>query len=160
MALGIAIISHKYLAAFALGVPLYKSEINLVLNVGVALLFGSLTPMGIAVGWILSKSVGGWVGDIFISIAAGTFIYVSICEVLIPEFSAQKKSEKITYRVEASRRELTRSDTSLLIQAQKLKQIKLKLQMDEKRKAKRQEILKCISVIIGFIVMSMLAFWV
>eukprot|EP01084_Bolivina_argentea_P267282 453661_1 len=160
IALGIAIISHKYLAAFALGVPLYKSEINLCFNIGIALLFGCLTPLGIGLGWILSKSFDGWVGDCFISVAAGTFIYVSVCEVLIPEFSQQKKKEKITYRIEESRRELSRSNTSVLVQAQKLKALKLQMKMEEKRKANRQEILKCFSVIIGFILMSMLAFWV
>ena len=160
VALGIAIISHKYLAAFALGVPLYKSKMKLMISIGIALLFGCLTPLGIGVGWILSKTFDGWVGDMFVSIASGTFIYVSICEVLIPEFSQQKKEEKITFRVEESRRELSRSNTSLLIQQQRLKAIKEQMKLEQKKKAKRQEIFKCLAVVTGFIVMSILAFWV
>ena len=96
----------------------------------------------------------------FVSIASGTFIYVSICEVLIPEFSQQKKEEKITFRVEASRRELSRSNTSLATQQQKLKAIKAEMKLEQKRNAKKQEIYKSLAVVIGFIVMSMLAFWV
>eukprot|EP00486_Rosalina_sp_Unknown_P009536 CAMPEP_0201590666 /NCGR_PEP_ID=MMETSP0190_2-20130828/180542_1 /ASSEMBLY_ACC=CAM_ASM_000263 /TAXON_ID=37353 /ORGANISM="Rosalina sp." /LENGTH=413 /DNA_ID=CAMNT_0048047309 /DNA_START=14 /DNA_END=1255 /DNA_ORIENTATION=- len=160
VALGIAIISHKYLAAFALGVPLYKSKMKLIISVGTAILFGCLTPLGIGLGWVLAKSFDGWVGDMFVSIASGTFIYVSICEVLIPEFSQQKKEEKITFRVEESRRELSRSNTSILIQQQRLKAIKDEMKLEEKRKAKRTEIFKSLAVVTGFILMSMLAFWV
>ena len=126
----------------------------------ISILFGILTPLGIVVGWALEESFDGWVSDIFISIASGTFIYVSIVEILITEFSKEKKKEKIVYRLEQSRQELSKSHTSSLLRAKKLKEIKNELILKQKQMAKRQEMFKSLSVIIGFCIMSTLAIWV
>ena len=108
----------------------------------------------------MADSFDSWVGDMFVSIAAGTFIYVSIVEVLIPEFSKEKKTEKIIYEVEQSRLELSRSSTPRSVQKQRLREIKMQLILGQKKKEKRQEIIKSLCVIIGFGVMSSLAIWV
>ena len=86
--LGVAILSHKYLASFAVGVPLNKSVMSLRVVMVIAFCFSLLTPIGILVGFLLQSSFSSnpWISDIFICIAAGTFLYVSICEIMIPEF--------------------------------------------------------------------------
>ena len=76
-----------------LGVPLYKSQQSLCFSVIIATVFGSFTPLGIALGWILENALSGWITDLLVCIAAGTFMYVSIVEVLIPEFSSEKHME-------------------------------------------------------------------
>jgi len=89
--LGIAIVLHKYLAAFAIGVQLAKSESKF--GFLFALLFGSFTPIGIGVGWILQNTFQNWVADVLVCLASGTFLYVAICEILVPEFSKEKEIE-------------------------------------------------------------------
>ena len=88
ISLGVAILSHKYLASFAVGVPLNKSCISLPIALCIAFVFSMLTPIGILIGFLLhnSSSSNPWIFDCFICVAAGTFLYVSICEILIPEF--------------------------------------------------------------------------
>ena len=98
--IGIAILSHKYLASFALGCSIYKSYIgkSLIASVGIAIFFSILTPSGIIIGWMLKFSgASAWVPDLFISIASGTFLYVAIFEIIVPEFSEEKKIERKTY---------------------------------------------------------------
>ena len=89
VSVGIAILSHKYLASFAVGVPLKKAMIPLKVAALIAFGFAILTPTGILIGYALRQSFASepWVSDIFVSIAAGTFLYVAICEIMIPEFS-------------------------------------------------------------------------
>ena len=100
MALGIAVLSHKYLASFALGCPLYKSVKSIKLTLFIAIFFSLLTPIGIIIGCLMNNSIqkNPWISDIFICIASGTFLYVSICEIIIPEFSEEKKIEKKIYQ--------------------------------------------------------------
>merc|ERR1719229_49242 len=100
ISLGVAILSHKYLASFAVGVPLNKSVISLPVAIGIAFCFSLLTPSGILIGYLLQSSMSSnpWISDCFICVAAGTFLYVSICEILIPEFSEDKKIERDLYQ--------------------------------------------------------------
>merc|ERR1712244_206954 len=56
ISLGVAILSHKYLASFAVGVPLNKSMISLKLTMAIALCFSMLTPIGIVLGYGLKSS--------------------------------------------------------------------------------------------------------
>eukprot|EP01083_Nonionella_stella_P167845 565083_1 len=85
-ALAIAILAHKYLAAFALGCPFFQSGVPLKQHIMIAVIFSIITPSGIGIGWALSDEFDSWVSDIFVSIAAGTFIYVALIEILVPEF--------------------------------------------------------------------------
>ena len=76
-----------------LGVPLYKSQQSKIFSILMATIFGSFTPLGIGIGWGLEGAMAGWLTDLIVCIAAGTFLYVSIVEVLIPEFSHEKHIE-------------------------------------------------------------------
>jgi zinc transporter 1/2/3 len=80
----IAIIAHKVFAAFALGISLKESNIEQsAFNRNIAI-FASMTPIGILLGAglsaILEDSVA--IEAIFGAIAAGTFIYVAILEII------------------------------------------------------------------------------
>ncbi len=50
------------------------------------LIFAFITPVGIALGMILTSMSGNTVAGIFLSISVGTFIYIACSEVVIDEF--------------------------------------------------------------------------
>ena len=153
ISLGIAILSHKYLASFALGCPLYKAAKTLRFTVCIALIFASLTPIGIVIGLLLQSAIDSnpWIADVFICIAAGTFLYISICEIMIPEFSEEKALEIKLY---AS------------VEAMKAKQSKECVEEEcvskecEPKQNDRDDMKKMCCVLFGFGLMSMLAKWI
>lgn len=87
----IAIIAHKGSAGFALGVNLLKANLGPKSIKFILLTFSLMTPLGIFAGLLLSldhellgpKIVGG----LFDALAAGTFIYISIVNIITVEFS-------------------------------------------------------------------------
>ena len=93
------------------GVPLYKSRKSLLFSIIIATTFGSFTPLGIGVGWALEDALGGWSTDLLVCIAAGTFLYVSLVEVLLPEFSQEKQMETQVL-IENERSEQSKSSRS------------------------------------------------
>ena len=56
VSLAIAILAHKYLAAFALGCPFYKSGVPIIQHVMIGICFAVITPTGAAIGWAVSDS--------------------------------------------------------------------------------------------------------
>ena len=86
----IALISHKWSAAFALGVSLIRADIKKVKIKNILILFSFATPIGIVLGTTLSAILTGRTEEIieglFDAIAAGTFLYVAIVSVLNNEF--------------------------------------------------------------------------
>ena len=157
VALSIAIISHKYLAAFTLGCPFYKSGAELKQHILISFCFAIITPLGITIGWILSNGLESWISDIFISIAAGTFIYVAIIEILVPEFSELKKKEKLMIKTDRKIQNLHLENRN--IGKKTMDGIKMEVK-NEERRSKRIEFMKGISVLTGFVLMSLLALWV
>jgi zinc transporter 1/2/3 len=86
----IAILAHKFFAGFALGVSLVKGNLTtrrVIQSVG---LFAVTTPVGILLGLLLTSLFKGILHSIFseavTAIAAGTFIYVALFEVILEEF--------------------------------------------------------------------------
>eukprot|EP00792_Barthelona_sp_PAP020_P004759 TRINITY_DN2330_c0_g1_i1.p1 TRINITY_DN2330_c0_g1~~TRINITY_DN2330_c0_g1_i1.p1 ORF type:complete len:287 (+),score=57.82 TRINITY_DN2330_c0_g1_i1:154-1014(+) len=76
----VCILSHKFFAAFALGVVLAKSRYSFVTLLVFVLFFSCSTPTGIFIG---SKLALSKLGSIYLtSISAGTFLYVGFFEVL------------------------------------------------------------------------------
>jgi len=157
ISIGIAIIAHKYLAALALGIPLYKSQSSVTSTLCIGITFGLITPTGVLIGWSIKKYFNEIITDIFICIACGTFIYVSICEILICEFSKEKQMESELlnkYNTNCNSTDKTCSkDLSQCSNAEKYINT-------HKSMSIKQEIKKMISVIIGFSLMSLLALWV
>jgi len=87
----IAIIAHKGGAAFALGISMIRGGVLKRRHIKAILLFSIMTPLGIFLGSALSRAFGSSTGQIlegvFDSLAAGTFIYVAVLDVIEEEFS-------------------------------------------------------------------------
>ena len=84
---GLAILIHKGPAGLALGVSMSKTfpnDRNFVFSM--LLMFALFTPIGIILGMFLSESPP-LVEVIFSTLAGGTFIYISLSEIIVEEFS-------------------------------------------------------------------------
>lgn len=90
----LAIIAHKGAAAFALGVQFQRSGFDRTRYIRLILLFASMTPLGVLLGagldHLLQESYGRLLEGIFDCLAAGTFLYIAIIELIGKEFAAQK----------------------------------------------------------------------
>ncbi|MFC2094820.1 ZIP family transporter [Candidatus Bipolaricaulota bacterium] len=88
-------ISHKLSAAFALGVSLVRSGMKTSSLRWVLLLFAMMTPLGIGLGQFVSSRIQGEtsmvVSGIINAIAAGTFLYVAIVDILHEEFESRDR---------------------------------------------------------------------
>jgi len=86
----IAIISHKGCAAFALGVSLREADFSRPRMVGVITLFSCMTPLGIILGSIFSTILKGKAAyaleAVFDGLAAGTFLYIAILDIMVEVF--------------------------------------------------------------------------
>jgi len=91
LVLFVAIIAHKGSAAFALGISMIRGGIIKSRHIKVILLFTCMTPLGILFGSLLDEvfaaDTGRLVEGIFDSLAAGTFLYVSVIDIIEEEFS-------------------------------------------------------------------------
>jgi zinc transporter 1/2/3 len=92
-ALFIAIMAHKGVAGFALGVSLRRAHIKRPRAVGLIAFFATMTPLGIAVGAVLGALLSGrgaeWFEGIFDALAAGTFLYIAVIDIVESEFAKQ-----------------------------------------------------------------------
>jgi len=89
-----AILSHKWVESFALGVSLVKNKVPRKTLIKCILLYSFMVPSGIVIGLILSFVVTGQASDViqaFVGgIASGTFIYIALVDVLLVEFSVAR----------------------------------------------------------------------
>jgi zinc transporter 1/2/3 len=87
----IAIIAHKGSAAFSLAINMMRGGILKSTHVRGILLFSCMTPIGILLGSGLASAFESNTSDliegVFDSLAAGTFIYVSVLDIIEEEFS-------------------------------------------------------------------------
>ena len=92
LVISVAIIAHKSAAGFALGVSLLRSDLPNRQSWKLIALFASATPLGVLIGALLGATFEGRVGASleagFLSVAAGTFIYVATFDILRDEFPA------------------------------------------------------------------------
>jgi len=86
LALLIAILAHKGSAAFALGVSLKSARFPPQRLVRTIALFSCMTPLGVFLGLMFSRILSGstavLVETIFDALAAGTFIYVAVIDII------------------------------------------------------------------------------
>lgn len=86
----IAIVAHKSTAGFALGVSLVRNRMAATRAWRLLLLFALATPLGILVGAGLGDALADSAQLVFeatfLSLAAGTFIYVALLDILRDEF--------------------------------------------------------------------------
>jgi zinc transporter 1/2/3 len=90
LAIFIAIIAHKGMAGFALGVNYRRAGASLKRVIPVAAFFSSMAPVGILMGTAIYSLVspGGQLlfEAIFNSIGAGTFLYIATLDIIRTEF--------------------------------------------------------------------------
>lgn len=88
-----AILAHKGSASFALGASLSRGGLPEPTIKRTILCFALTTPLGIAAGTLLSQYLSGPRADLiegcFDGIAAGTFLYVAVMEIMADEFSGR-----------------------------------------------------------------------
>ena len=86
----LALISHHWVEAFALGVSLLRATVHLRPMALLILFFSTMAPLGIIIGTALNSVMSNESGEVLeaytISIAAGSFIYVAIVDILVEEF--------------------------------------------------------------------------
>lgn len=86
----VAIMAHKSTAGFALGVSMARGGLPQGRAWRLLILFALATPLGIAVGMALDRAFQGAlqvaVEAAFLSLAAGTFVYVATLDILRDEF--------------------------------------------------------------------------
>jgi zinc transporter 1/2/3 len=85
-----AIMGHKAMAGFALGVSYRRAGSSLVRTAPAAAFFSSMTPLGILAGTSIEAliSPGGRIlfEAIFDSVGAGTFLYIATLDIIRTEF--------------------------------------------------------------------------
>ena len=87
----IAIVSHKGLAAYALGSSIAESNVGLRRFWSVALPFTFASPVGIFIGYIISDIAQGVGAAAISALASGTFLYVAFMEVIPRELHSPDK---------------------------------------------------------------------
>jgi len=90
----IAIGTHKWLEALALGISYVKCELPPKKMAGLGLVYSIMTPIGIVIGVIILLSIPNAsttvVEACFLSFATGTFTYVGLIDILVEEFKEEK----------------------------------------------------------------------
>ena len=85
-AIFIAIIAHKGAASFALGVSLRESNFPTFRHVVIIFFFSAMTPLGVILGTVFSAVFSGntsaAIEAVFDSLAAGTFLYVAVVDII------------------------------------------------------------------------------
>jgi len=81
---------HKGLTAFALGSAVLHAVLSPRLAALLCAVFVLATPCGILLGTLLSASALGPWSFVLVAAAAGTFIYVALCEVLPRELQSRR----------------------------------------------------------------------
>ena len=90
----LAITFHKWVEALSIGINLNRSNIERGYLLNFIILFSLMTPLGMLLG-IIFCGTSQIAEAIFLSISAGTFIYISASEIVIEEFSVSRfKNEK------------------------------------------------------------------
>jgi len=90
LAIFIAIVAHKGSAAFALGITLHRGGISRRRITRTLLLFALATPLGIVLGSLFTRLLAGDTGRffeaVFDALAAGTFLYISVLDIIKEAF--------------------------------------------------------------------------
>ncbi|MFH1627836.1 MAG: ZIP family metal transporter [Pseudomonadota bacterium] len=90
----IAVVAHKGTAAFALTVSLLRGSVARARIIGMVILFSLMTPIGILLGLGCMELLTGRAEKIFEAgfdaLAAGTFLYVALLDILEEEFAGHK----------------------------------------------------------------------
>ena len=84
----VAIILHKWSEALTVGVSFVKSGLPKVTSIIMFIFYSLFTALGIFIGSLVEHNE--IISSIFLSISAGSFIYISCSEIVTEEFSVSK----------------------------------------------------------------------
>ena len=94
LAIFFAIIAHKGAAGFSLGISLKQADFPRKRHIGTILLFAAMTPLGVLLGTLftefMSSDMSAMFEMIFDCLAAGTFLYIAITEIIAKIFNDAK----------------------------------------------------------------------
>ena len=82
----ISIVIHKFAEGMSISIAMQKSGMKFEQILKFILIFACATPFGTIIGILLS-GMADMINIIFMSIAGGSFIYVSCSELIVEEFS-------------------------------------------------------------------------
>jgi len=90
----IAVVSHKLLEAFALGLSIFYAKFRPLQYFSLLLFYSLSTPIGTAIGIGVGEisNAGELVSGILVSLAAGSFLYISLIEILPQELHKPEKT--------------------------------------------------------------------
>lgn len=98
----IAVAVHKGSAAFALGVSLFRGGVPKTRLLRIICFFCFMTPLGIVIGSgmtaMMTGSTESLVTSIFDALAAGTFLYVALIDIVEHEF-ARPESRRLKFNL-------------------------------------------------------------
>lgn len=90
----LAVVAHKGTAAFSLGVSMLRGGVTLRRVSAMTVLFSLMTPLGILLGMGFMKLLSGPAEQVFEAgfdaLAAGTFLYVALLDILQEEFARHR----------------------------------------------------------------------
>eukprot|EP01062_Namystynia_karyoxenos_P033274 TRINITY_DN24492_c0_g1_i1.p3 TRINITY_DN24492_c0_g1~~TRINITY_DN24492_c0_g1_i1.p3 ORF type:complete len:168 (+),score=64.77 TRINITY_DN24492_c0_g1_i1:113-616(+) len=88
----LAIVAHKWVEAFSLGVSIVRAQLPLPAMGRLVGAFACSSPLGVALGWGLRQATEGaaarTVTAVLDAAASGTFIYIAVVDTLQEEFSS------------------------------------------------------------------------
>ena len=87
-----AILAHKAFESFSLTTVFQLAEFSRTKTLIMVLCFSLVTPLGIVAGGLLAGFLGDTGLPILIALAAGTFLYVCLCELLTEVFHHREDS--------------------------------------------------------------------
>ena len=101
MPIFVGVLSQLWVVALALGISLHRSKVSRKIHFAVAIVWSSMLPIGILIGSLLVLFLPDDIllalQGFFVSLAAGTFIYVAVVDVILQEFTVQEyKYQKFT----------------------------------------------------------------
>ena len=89
--LAVGIVIHKSAAAISIGAAFAKTDLDLKTICIYMFCFSLTTPVGCAIG-LKIEAVSDLMNVIFMSLSAGTFVYVAASEVIVHEFESSRWS--------------------------------------------------------------------
>lgn len=94
IAILVAVLAHKSIAAMALGISLIREKIDEHRSRVLLWTFYTTTPGGIVLGTLVSNQLEGptqaAVEGLFDAIAGGSFLYISVVDILVEEFKGSQ----------------------------------------------------------------------
>uniref|UniRef100_A0A6U5JCY3 Uncharacterized protein n=1 Tax=Corethron hystrix TaxID=216773 RepID=A0A6U5JCY3_9STRA len=94
----LAVVAHKMLAAFALGLELMSQGLSTRRFVGSIFLFSIMSPIGIFLGWLSMGGAGSeetLASGIFTALSGGTFLFVAVMEIIPKELQELRSHNQI-----------------------------------------------------------------